>query len=266
MKDSLVPGLSVEHVYTMGPNKRVPDLYPESDLFVSMPGVFATGFMVGLLEWGALETLRGHLDEGWGSLGIDIRVDHTAPTVPGQTITVAATVTAVEGRRVSFDVSAHDGVDRIAQGTHQRMVVRWDRFVAKVDAKAARAGVPGLPPARKPKPPVPKPEDMSDAQWQAILDNEPTYVARLVTREPQPVTARQFSENIFGLPEKTELRDGMIGPFRDEGKLALLSNWGADDIVRLTGPGIWRAAIEAYEGQTGQAKTGEESSSDGNPA
>ena len=144
MKDTLKPGLRHRHTYVMGANKRVPDLYPESELFVGMPGVFATGFCVGLLEWGALETLQPHLDDGEGSLGIAIAMDHTAPTLPGQTITVDVTVTAVEGRRISFDVEAHDGVDRIARGTHQRMVVKWDRFIGMVNAKAEKAGVAGL--------------------------------------------------------------------------------------------------------------------------
>ena len=144
MKPSLVPGLKHTHTYVMGSNKRVPDLYPESELFVGMPGVLATGFCVGLLEWGALETIQPHLDEGEGSLGIDIRVDHTGPTLPGMTITVDVEVTDVQGRRISFAVSAHDGIETISQGTHQRMVVPWNRFVAKVNAKAQTAGVDGL--------------------------------------------------------------------------------------------------------------------------
>ncbi|MGF1650109.1 MAG: thioesterase family protein [Hyphomicrobiaceae bacterium] len=153
MKESLRPGLAHRHVYEMAANKRVPDLYPESPLFLAMPGVFATGFMVGLLEWGALETINPHLDPGEGSLGIDIRIDHTGATLPGQTITVDVTVTAVQGRRISFDVSAHDGIEVIGKGTHQRMVVPWDRFVAKVNQKAARAGVPALdwPPSGGPE-------------------------------------------------------------------------------------------------------------------
>ncbi|MEO0800340.1 MAG: thioesterase family protein [Pseudomonadota bacterium] len=144
MKPTLIAGLRHTHTYIMGADKRVPDLYPESGLFRSMPGVFATGFCVGLLEWGALETIQPHLDDGEGSLGIDIRVDHTAPTLPGMTIIVDVNVTEVQGRRVSFNVSAHDGVEPISKGTHQRMVVPWNRFVAKVNAKAKVAGVPGL--------------------------------------------------------------------------------------------------------------------------
>lgn len=144
MKPTLQAGLKATHTYTVATNKRVPDLYPEAADFQTMPGVFATGFMVGLMEWACLEVIKDHLEPGWGSLGIDINVDHSAATLPGQTVTVEAECTAVEGRRVTFQVTAHDGVDRIGRGTHRRMIVRWDRFEAMVNAKAAKAGVPGL--------------------------------------------------------------------------------------------------------------------------
>ena len=47
---------------------------------------------------------------------------------------------AVDGRRVHFDVSGHDWVDRIGQGRHQRMIVLWDRFAERVASKAKAAG------------------------------------------------------------------------------------------------------------------------------
>ena len=109
-----------------------------------MPDVFPTGYLVGLLEWGCVELLRPHLDDGEGSLGIKVDFTHLAATLPGQTVTVEAEVTKVDGRRVSFSVTAHDGIDKISEGTHQRMVVPWDRFKAGVNAKAAKAGVAGV--------------------------------------------------------------------------------------------------------------------------
>jgi len=104
-----------------------------------MPKVFATGFMVGLLEWACVQLMRPHLDPGEGSLGVHIDVSHAAATPPGLTITVDACCTAVDGRRVSFDVKAHDGVDMIGEGRHERFVVVWDRFTSKVAAKAFAA-------------------------------------------------------------------------------------------------------------------------------
>ena len=109
-----------------------------------MPTVFATGFMVGLMEWTAIQLLTPHLDAGEGSLGTHINVTHVAATVPGQVVSVDCEVTGVHGRRVAFKVKAHDGIDVIGEGTHQRMVVPWDRFKKKVNQKAAAAGVAGL--------------------------------------------------------------------------------------------------------------------------
>ncbi|MFZ4806980.1 MAG: thioesterase family protein [Hyphomicrobiaceae bacterium] len=144
MKPTLEPGAKVTFTYTVAPSKTVPALYPEAPEFQTMPAVLATGFMVGLLEWGCVKVLAPHLDAGEGSLGIHVDFSHVAATVPGQTVTVVATCTAVEGRKVSFEVEAHDGVDVISRGKHQRMVVPWDKFTARVNAKAKAAGVPGL--------------------------------------------------------------------------------------------------------------------------
>jgi fluoroacetyl-CoA thioesterase len=51
MKETLKPGIRYEHKFMVPPSKTVPALYPESDEFVAMPEVFATGFLVGFLEW-----------------------------------------------------------------------------------------------------------------------------------------------------------------------------------------------------------------------
>ena len=68
-------------------------------------------------------------------------------------------------------------------------------------------------------------------------------MAKEIGREPQEYTVEEYFE--ADLPRKMELIDGVIGPFEDTAKLALLSNWGADEIIRLTGPEIWRDALTA---------------------
>ena len=136
MKDSLKPGLHYEHRFVIPPTKTVPALYPESPEFQAMPEVFATGFMVGFLEWACIMCLKPHLD--WPqeqSLGTHINVSHEAATPPGLEVTATVEVTAVEGRRVTFSVSAHDGVDTIARGTHERFVIDKTRFDDKVRSK-----------------------------------------------------------------------------------------------------------------------------------
>ena len=62
MKDTLKPGLKYTHTFKVPASKTVPALYPESEEFLVMPEVFATGFLVGLLEWACIKALRPHLD------------------------------------------------------------------------------------------------------------------------------------------------------------------------------------------------------------
>lgn len=146
MKDTLKVGDRARLEFTVPAEKTVPRLYPESADFQAMPDVFATGFMVGLMEWCCLEVLKPHLEPGEGSLGIHINVSHSAATVPGQTVTVDAECTGITGRRVAFKVMAHDGVETIGAGSHERMVLPWSRFVGRVNDKARQAGVAPIAP------------------------------------------------------------------------------------------------------------------------
>jgi fluoroacetyl-CoA thioesterase len=139
MKPTLKPGLTHRFVYTVPENKTVPHLYPEAPGFQVMPKVFATGFMVGLMEWTCIQLMQPHLDQGEGSLGVHIDVSHSAATPPGLAVTVDVECTSVDGKRIGFNVKAHDGVDLIGQGRHERYVVAWDKFNVRV-ADKAKAG------------------------------------------------------------------------------------------------------------------------------
>jgi len=141
MKPTLQPGARTEFSFRIPATKTVPHLYPEAHEFQQMPTVFATGFMVGLMEWTCLHVLAPHLEEGEGSLGVHIDVSHLAATLPGQTVTVEAECTKVDGRRIHFHVKAHDGLDLIGEGDHQRMIVDWEKFEGRVNDKAKRARV-----------------------------------------------------------------------------------------------------------------------------
>ena len=136
MKPGLNVGATGRHSFTVTAAKTVPALFPEAASFRDMPAVLATGYMVGLMEWACLEQLAPFMEDGEGSLGTHVDVSHIAPTPPGLTVTVDTEVTAIEGRFVWFRVRAHDGVDLIGEGRHQRAVVRWDRFVPRAMAKA----------------------------------------------------------------------------------------------------------------------------------
>ncbi|UCD68870.1 MAG: thioesterase family protein [Betaproteobacteria bacterium] len=136
MKDTLRPGLTHQHQFTVPDNKTVPYLYPESEMFREMPAVLATGFMVGLLEWACIELIRPHLD--WPaeqSLGTDVDFSHLAATPPGLTVTVDAKLESVEGRKLVFSVQAHDGIDTISTGKHERVIIDRARFLSKLALK-----------------------------------------------------------------------------------------------------------------------------------
>ncbi len=139
MKPTLKPGLKYTFFYKVPENKTVPHTFPESDIIANMPKVLATGFMIVLMEWACAELLAPHLDAGEGSLGTHVDVSHAAATPIGFTVTVDAELVEVSGRKLVFKVRAHDGADMIGEGRHERVVVAWDRFNAKVAEKAKAA-------------------------------------------------------------------------------------------------------------------------------
>jgi fluoroacetyl-CoA thioesterase len=136
LKDSLVPGLTFEFAFTVPESKTVPHLYPESAAFQEMPHVLVTGYLVGLMEWACVEALRAHLD--WPreqSLGTHVNFSHLAATPPGRTVTVRGHLDKVEGRKLYLTLSAHDGVNLISQGTHERHVIDAERFNTRIAAE-----------------------------------------------------------------------------------------------------------------------------------
>lgn len=140
MRADLLPGLTFEFSYTVPDNKTVPHLYPESPEFQAMPRVLATGFMVGLFEWACIQAINPCLD--WPkeqTVGTYVGLSHVAATPPGLTVTVQVVLEKVEGRKLTFSIKAHDGMDTISEGTHERFVISADKFNEKVGIKAARA-------------------------------------------------------------------------------------------------------------------------------
>lgn len=139
MKPTLQPGVKASFSYVVPVEKTVPHLFAESPEMQAMPAVFATGFMVALMERTCMLALAPHLDEGEGSVGVHVDVSHDAATPAGFTVKVDVEVTEVEGRRVWFQVMAHDGDDLIGEGYHARFIVDWAKFNAKVAEKQAKA-------------------------------------------------------------------------------------------------------------------------------
>ena len=100
----------------------------------SLP-VFATPMMVALMEKAACKALENSLDEGTTSVGTMVNIEHVAATPVGMEVTVTATVTAVDGRKICFSVEAFDEVGLIGKGTHDRFIVNAEKFTAKTYAK-----------------------------------------------------------------------------------------------------------------------------------
>lgn len=137
MKETLKVGITHEMRYTVPENKTVPHLYPEATEFQGMPKVFATGYLVGLVEWTCIEAIKPHID--WPreqSVGIAIDINHTAATPPGFEVRVSIKLTEVDKKRLVFEVEAHDGVDRISRGTHERFIIDAAKFNQSVATKA----------------------------------------------------------------------------------------------------------------------------------
>jgi fluoroacetyl-CoA thioesterase len=141
MKASLVAGIEHQFTYRVTADKTVPALYPEADEFQVMPEVFATGFMVGFFEWVCIQAVNPHLN--WPdeqTVGTHIDVSHTAATPPGFEVTATVKLVEVDRRRLVFEIEAHDGVDTIARGRHERFVIDKSKFDAKLSQKKAETG------------------------------------------------------------------------------------------------------------------------------
>ena len=136
MKESLRPGLEGTFRYRVPASKTVPEIYPEAPDFQMMPAVLATGYLVALTEWACIELVKPHLD--WPreqTLGTHVNLSHTAATPPGLTVEIRVRLASVDGRKLGFEVSAHDGVDAISSGLHERHVILAERFLERVAAK-----------------------------------------------------------------------------------------------------------------------------------
>ena len=94
--------------------------------------VFATPSLVGLMETAAMEALRGRLSDGDTTVGTRIDVSHLAATPLGDEVRAEATLTSVDGRRLTFEIVAHDSSQKIGEGRHERVIVSRERFVDRL--------------------------------------------------------------------------------------------------------------------------------------
>lgn len=140
MKNTLRPGLEHTLSFPVPDSKTVPALYPEAPEFQAMPEVFATGFLVGLVEWTCIQAVNPHLD--WPqeqTVGTHVNLSHEAATPVGMEVTVRVRLRDVGGRRLLFDVDAGDQADTISQENHQRFVIDTERFTRTMETKRTAA-------------------------------------------------------------------------------------------------------------------------------
>jgi fluoroacetyl-CoA thioesterase len=141
MKDTIAAGISHTLTFRVPQEKTVPHLYPEAAPFREMPEVFATGYLVGFIEWACMEALAPYLDEGERSVGTMINVSHDAATPPGMEVTAKVRCLEVNGKRTLWEIEVRDQVDLISKGTHERFTIKLEQFKARLQAKASGAGL-----------------------------------------------------------------------------------------------------------------------------
>ncbi len=134
MKQSLGPGIS-----------KVKPIIVDRERTISFMGeegrVYGTPELGRDIEHACRDIIFEYADPGEDSVGIEITVRHTAPTLPGMAVEITATVIAVEGRKVSFDVIAKDELEPIGGGKHTRFIVDVAKTHERLKAKAARRAV-----------------------------------------------------------------------------------------------------------------------------
>jgi predicted thioesterase len=131
MKSSLVPGVSAVNRILVDKAKTIGFMGEEGR-------VYATPYLVGDIERTCRDLILAHADANEDSVGMEIAVKHLAPTLPGMTVEIAAEVTAVEGRKVTFAVTAKDELDTVSSGIHARFVVDKAKTVERLKAKAGK--------------------------------------------------------------------------------------------------------------------------------
>lgn len=93
--------------------------------------VYATPCMVALMEGAACESVAPHLAEGESSVGVSLTLSHSAATPVGMQVRAESTLVAVDGRKLRFEIVAFDEAGEIGRATHERVIIKSERFLEK---------------------------------------------------------------------------------------------------------------------------------------
>ena len=130
MKDSLRPGLTSTKHITVDRDRTIGFMGEEAR-------VYATPRLVSDIEFTCRNLLLEHCDEAEDSVGTEIALKHLAATLEGSSVEITARITAVEGRKIVFEVAAKDEIEAISAGSHTRFVIDLPRRIKRLRAKAA---------------------------------------------------------------------------------------------------------------------------------
>ncbi len=117
--NELKPGLKAEIVRTVDDSLVVKHMGGD--------GVLSTPNMIGLMERAGIEAVQAHLPEGHTTVGFEVHVKHFGATPKGKKVTVRAELVEVDGRKLRFNVEAHDEDKKVGDGTHRRAIIAVQR-------------------------------------------------------------------------------------------------------------------------------------------
>ena len=99
--------------------------------------VYATPAMVALMEGACVNAVAPYLGDGLSTVGIDLKIKHTAATPVGMTVRAVGELVEIDGKRLLFTVKAFDDKEQIGSGTHERFIIAAEKFFQKAEAKKA---------------------------------------------------------------------------------------------------------------------------------
>ena len=128
MKESLTAGVTATQKITIDRDRTIGFMGDEGR-------GYSTPSMVRDIEYPCHELLNEHLDDGENSVGTHVSVDHIGATVEGDEVEVSVTITAVEGRAVSFEATVKDSLEEVGRGVHNRFVVDVQKTYERLTEK-----------------------------------------------------------------------------------------------------------------------------------
>lgn len=94
--------------------------------------VYATPCMAALMEGAAYESIAPYLEDGQSSVGTSLQLSHTSATPVGMEVRAQSVVTAVDGKKITFEIVAYDEAGEIGRAAHERAIICTERFLEKV--------------------------------------------------------------------------------------------------------------------------------------